>query len=258
MNAIKSPWNYAVITGASSGIGYEFAKQLAVLGTNLLLISRKRNELMNIKFEFETKYGVVVDFLDVDLSSYDSYQKIEEYITTNDLKPDLLINNAGIGAFGEFLNTEIDKELEIIAVNINSLVFLTKTFLRLMLSNNSGTILNVSSTMAFRKSRYWAVYSSTKSFVLSFSCNLSLEYENSDVIISVLCPGKTQSSFDSNAKVNLNYNTKRASSSKVVAYALSQLLKKKTLIIPGLNNKIKYYIFKYLPEFITNSIIRGI
>jgi uncharacterized protein len=251
-------WTNAIITGASSGIGLEFAYQLAKQGTNLLLIARNFDKLISLKNDLESNFGIKISILELDLLKSESNQEILKFIDELDFKPDLLINNAGAGLYGKFEKTNINLELDIISLNITALTKLTKSILDIMKEQGLGTILNVSSTMAFRKSPNWSVYAATKSYVLSFTRSLSLEYEKTSILISLLCPGKTLSGFDINANALSSNERKSAVTSKVVEFALSDLAKGKTMIIPGINNKVKYYVYKYFPDFINDKIVRCI
>jgi uncharacterized protein len=258
MTKINKKWTNAIITGASSGIGREFAYQLAKQGTNLLLIARSFDKLLSLKSELETTFGINVAVLGLDLVKSDSIYEIMKYIDDADFKPDLLINNAGAGLYGKFDKTDINLELDIVSLNITALTQLTKSILTIMKKQEYGTILNVSSTMAFRKSPNWAVYSASKSYVLSLTRSLSLECAKSPIQISLLCPGKTLTGFDLNANALSSSERKSAITSKVVELALNDLAKGKTMIIPGINNKVKYFIYKYFPDFMTDSIVRCI
>lgn len=249
-------WKNAIITGASSGIGLEFANQLAGYGVNLLLVARSKDKLEDIKIKLESKYNIKVEILCLDLISPVSVNEIISYIKSIEFKVDLLINNAGAGVFGSFDRTDLSKEINIIHLNIISLTCLCKLISPLIILNGGGNILNVSSTIAFRKSPDWAVYSASKAYILSLTKSLSYEYRNSRVKFSVLCPGKTLSSFDYNAgKIN-DLDSKKADTGGLVSYAIQMLIIGRTLIIPGINNKIKYYVFKFLPDFLTDLLIR--
>ncbi|MDT3740042.1 MAG: SDR family NAD(P)-dependent oxidoreductase [Candidatus Kapabacteria bacterium] len=248
-------WKNAIITGASSGIGLEFANQLASNDVNLLLIARSKDKLENIKSKLESKYNIKVEILCLDLVSPVSVNEIISYIKSIDFKVDLLINNAGAGVYGSFDKTDLSKELNTIHLNIISLTEMSKLISPLIILNGGGNILNVSSTIAFRKSPDWAVYSASKAYILSLTKSLSIEYRNSPVKFSVLCPGKTISSFDFNAGKKDDSNIKKAETGGVVSYTIRKLIIGRTMIIPGINNRIKYYAFKFLPEFLTDILI---
>ena len=249
-------WKNAIITGASSGLGKEFALQLAKSKTNLLLIALNFEKINKLKNELECQFGIEVFTLSIDLSESNSANEIANFIDEINFNPDLLVNNAGVGIYGSFEESHIDEEKNLININILSLTVLSKLICLKMITNGYGTILNVSSTLSFRKSAFWSVYAASKAYIFSFTRNLSFEFRNSNIVFSVLCPGKTNTSFDENAKYFKSVNKKKDSPAFVVNYALVKLRKKQTLIIPGIINKIKYMFFKYCPDFITDIIIK--
>lgn len=248
-------WKNVIITGASSGIGKEFAEILAKSGSNLLLISRNFKVLNQMKSHFENNYGISVIILESDLSKRENLEIIKTFIATNNFIPDLLINNAGFGLYGEFSSSDEQIEIDMIMLNIFSLTFLTKYIYQIMLKNGAGTILNVSSTLSFRKSPNWAVYAACKSYISSFTNTLAFESKNSNIRFFTLYPGKTNTTFGKNA--GYENNDKAGEDPYYVAkYAIECTLdSKKSIIIPGLKNRIKYLIFKLLPDFISDKII---
>lgn len=248
-------WDTALITGASSGIGMEFARQLSGICNNLIIISRNNKKLEQLKIELEKKNKINVWVIDCDLTKAESILRIKNVISENNIIPDLFINCAGIGVFGKFIETDTSRELELMNLNIVNSTMLMKEIVIMMNRNNRGTILNVSSTIAFRKSPGWAVYSASKKFILSLSKTLSLEMKNSTIKIAVLCPGKTDTEFDLNSG-NLENKSKKMPVSGLVTYTLRKLEKGKKIIIPGFKNKLKYYVFRFVPEFITDLIIQ--
>ena len=254
----KIKWKNALITGASSGIGLEFANQLAQYGVNLLLIARNRENLEIIKIKLESENKNKVEILSLDLISNNSVEEILSFIRQNNFHPDLLINNAGAGVYGRFESTDLQKEIDVINLNIIALTKLTKLTLPMMIENGGGNILNVSSTIAFRKSPNWTVYSATKAYIFSLTRSLSIEYFKSNIKFSVLCPGRTSTSFDINAGVKVKSKVKKAKTADIVSYTIKQLHNNKILIIPGFKNKIKYYAFKLLPEFFTDMLIKSL
>ncbi len=246
-------WKNAIITGASSGIGLEFANQLASNDVNLLLIARSKDKLENIKSKLESKYNIKVEILCLDLVSPVSVNEIISYIKSIDFKVDLPINNEG-AAYMEVLIKRFIKGLNTIHLNIISLTEMSKLISPLIILNGGGNILNVSSTIAFRKSPDWAVYSASKAYILSLTKSLSIEYRNSPVKFSVLCPGKTISHLIL-MQAKKDSNIKKAETGGVVSYTIRKLIIGRTMIIPGINNRIKYYAFKFLPEFLTDILI---
>jgi short-subunit dehydrogenase len=185
----------ALVTGASSGIGRELARLIAADGQHLILVGRSADSLASFARELVAASGVEVLSIVEDLATpgaagrvFDSVQKHALVVTT-------LVNNAGAGVYGEFAETRLEDELQIIALNVSALVSLTKLFLPDMLRRKSGRILQVASTAAFVPGPNMAVYYATKAFVLSFSEALRDELRESPVTVSVLCPGPTATNF---------------------------------------------------------------
>ena len=217
----------ALITGASSGIGLDMARYLATKKYELILVARDKEKLEKIQESLPTKVTIVV----ADLSNE---QKVKElYVLTKKEKIDVLINNAGFGLCGEFTETDINRELEMIDTNIKAVHLLTKFFLRDMEKNNSGYILNVASSAAFQPGPLMATYYATKSYVYQLTEAIYYEQKKkgSNVNISVLCPGPVDTNFNNVAGVK--FGVKPLKSSYVAKYAIDEMLKGKMLIIPG-------------------------
>jgi short-subunit dehydrogenase len=245
-----------VITGANSGIGFAFAETLAKSGCNLLLISKNENKLFNISDMLSAKYGVKIYPLCIDLRASDSLEYIHQYIISNDFIPDLFINNAGIGWYGSSSDMTTNNINDIIDINIRASTHLLRFLSSIMMDCGGGTIVNVSSTLAFRPSSDWAVYSASKNYICSLSNSLRYIFFNTNINIKLLCPGKTKTNFDATAGMN-NFGDPRGHTPDYVAnYALTMLSKKSFLIIPGFFNKIKYYLFKLLPDQIIDILIK--
>ncbi|UII31161.1 SDR family NAD(P)-dependent oxidoreductase [Fulvivirga ulvae] len=170
---------YILITGASSGIGHEMARQLAALKYNLILIARSEDKLKAMQQELSSKHGNDVQFITKDLSHTEQAVELYDAIKSAKYEVSHLVNNAGFGNYGSFLETSLDEELNMIDLNISSLVILTKMFARDMVARKSGRIMNVSSLLAFLPFPYQSVYSATKSFVQAFSETLAAELEGS-------------------------------------------------------------------------------
>lgn len=177
----------ALITGASSGLGRDFALNLSKMGYDLILVSKDKNKLNKVKKEIT---GVNVEVIDCDLSNIDNVMKL--YNDTKDKNIDLLINNAGFGDIGPFRKTDLDKELNMINTNVSAVHILTKLFLTDFIKKDSGHILNVASSAAFQPGPLMATYYSTKSYVyhLTLAIYEELRRMNSNVKISCLCPGE--------------------------------------------------------------------
>lgn len=229
----------ALITGASSGLGKDFAIRLSNLGYDLVLVARNKVKLDEVKKICSTN----VEIECMDLSIIDNCKKL--YKKHKDI--DLLINNAGFGLFGEFYNTSLDKELEMIDLNIKSLHVLTKLYLQDMIKQDSGRILNVASSAAFLPGPLMNTYYSTKSYVLRLTTAIFEELRriNSNVKVSVLCPGPVETNFNNVA--NVNFSIKGLKSDYVVKYTLNKLFKNKLIIIPGLLPRLGVIASKFVP-----------
>ncbi len=196
--------DYILITGASSGIGCEMAKQLASKNFNLLLVARSEDKLLKLQQELKNKFKIEVEYLLYDLSepnaAQDLYNEIKEhkYLVTG------LINNAGFGDYGNFVEMPLKKDEEMIAVNVTTLVGLTKLFGADMVKAGKGRIMNVASLLSFLPFPYYSIYSATKSFVLSFTETVSAELEGTGVIVTALCPGTVETPFHTDAMRKTN------------------------------------------------------
>jgi hypothetical protein len=198
---------YVVLTGASSGIGYEMAKQLAAKNINLILVARRKDQLEKLRNEIQSKYQIKVHIFQKDLS--DSRNAIELYNEISDaqLKVTGLINNAGFGNYGEFSETDLHEDLEMIQVNISSLVVLSKLFLKDFKQLKQARIMNVASVLSFLPFPYYSVYSATKTFVMAFSETLGAELEGTGVTVTVLAPGPVDTGFNTKEMLRTNANT---------------------------------------------------
>ncbi len=190
---------YILITGASSGIGYEMAKQLASKNYNLLLVARSEDKLQKLQQELTVQYKIEVEYLLYDLSEPNSAQDLYNHIKQKNYLVTGLINNAGFGDYGNFTEMPLKKDEEMIAVNITTLVGLTKLFGADMAKQGKGKIMNVASLLSFLPFPYYSVYSATKSFVLAFTETVATELERTGVIVTALCPGTVETSFHTDA-----------------------------------------------------------
>lgn len=225
----------ALITGASSGIGYNMAKYLNSMGYSLVLVARDKEKLQKIQKELSGEVKIVV----ADLSNESKLKEL--YVLCKNDNIDILVNNAGFGLFGEFTETDLNKELEMIDVNIKAVHILTKLFLKDMKKRNKGYILNVSSAASFQAGPLMATYYATKSYVtkLTLAIYEELRRDKSNVHISCLCPGPVNTNFNNIA--NVQFSMKSLSSEYVARYAIDKMFQNKLIIIPGI--KMKFTIF---------------
>ena len=229
----------ALITGASSGIGYEMAKYLASMDCELILVGRNKERLEEIQKELNVSSQLVL----LDLS--DTTKVKELYVIMKNEKIDILINNAGFGDFGKFYETDVNKELDMINTNVVAVHLLTKLFLRDMKKRDSGYILNVASIAAFGPGPLMATYYATKAYVnnLTEAIYEELRREKSNVHISSLCPGPTASKFFDRAGVS--FSIKPMECSKVAKYGIDKMFKGKVIIVPGFLNKCSIFLRRF-------------
>ena len=249
----------ALITGASSGIGLELAKVHASKGGDLVLVARNKSKLDELKAELENKYKVKVYTIGKDLSVNNSAQEVYEETTKQNIQIDYLMNNAGFGDFGMFVETDWSKELQMINLNITTLTQFTKLYLHDMVKRRSGKIMNVASTAAFQPGPMMAVYFATKAYVLSFSEAVDNEVKDKGVTVTALCPGATESGFQAAAAMeesNLVKGKKLPTSKDVAIYGYAQMMKGKTVAIHGLMNWILANSVRFTPRAIVVMIAR--
>lgn len=221
----------ALVTGASNGIGLEFAKKLSELGYDLILVSRSEEKLNEIKNSLKGNIEIIPMDLSIEENLYDLYNKTKGRV-------DLLINNAGFGIFGKFVETDLNEELNLIDLNVKSYHILTKLFLQDMVKRDSGRILNVASSAAFEPGPLMSSYYASKSYVYNLTMAIyeELRKDKSHVKISVLCPGPVDTGF--NERANVKFNLKSKTPNDVVEYTINQMMKNKLIIIPSFGVKL--------------------
>ena len=217
----------ALITGASSGIGRDMARILSSMGFETILIARREDRLKELQKELGTKSEIIC----ADVSNVNECKRIYERVKEQDI--DVVINNAGFGIFGEFTSIDLDKELNMIDVNIKAVDILTKLFLRDFKEKNKGYILNVASSAAFLPGPLLSSYYASKAYVLRLTEAIyeELRREKSNVYVGVLCPGPVDTEFNDVASVK--FSLKGLKSSYVAKYAIDKMFKRKLVIVPG-------------------------
>jgi short-subunit dehydrogenase len=180
--------SYILITGASTGIGAEMAKQLAEKKYNLILVARSIDKLEKLKEDLVSNYKIEAIVLPADLSQTNGAQQLYNEVKSRLLNVTHLVNNAGFGEYGHFVETSMELELNMIQVNVTSLVVLTKLFAQDMVKKGEGRIMNVASIVSFIPLPYYAIYSSTKTFVLAFSETIAAELHGTGVFVTAICP----------------------------------------------------------------------
>ena len=233
----------ALITGASSGIGRDRARELAKRGCDLILVARRTDRLEEIKNEIT---GVSVEIIKCDVSTEENCAEL--YNSVKDKGVEMLVNNAGFGLAGEFLSTDLNRELSMIKTNVVSVHMLTKLFLKDFAEKDRGIILNVASSAAYMAGPYLSTYYATKNYVrrLTEAVYQELKEKNSNVSVSVLCPGPVNTEFNDVADVK--FALKGLSSEYVARYAIEKALKGKLYIIPGLQMKLGVFLLRFTPN----------
>lgn len=239
-----------LITGASGGIGKEFAKIFARKRYNLVLVARNESKLQQIAKSFEKEYDIRVTVLPFDLSQTNSAYKLYSEIKDRKIQIDILINNAGIGDYGYFMESDLKRTSDMINLNITTLTELSLLFLKEMKTRNNGKILNIASTASFQPVPKFAVYGATKSYVLNFTEALHYELKGTNVSASVLCPGPTSTGFEKSANIkgsNL-FKSGVMKAEKVAEIGYKGLMKNEMSIIPGFKNKIMAILSNMMPS----------
>lgn len=249
----------ALITGASSGIGLELAKIHASKGDNLVLAARSFHKLEELKGELEKEYNITVHVISKDLSLPDSAKEVYSETNSLGITVDYLINNAGFGDYGMFLEADWGKIDQMIKLNILTLTHLTKLYLQDMINRRSGKIMNIASTASFQPGPLMAVYFATKAYVLSFSEAVNNEVKDTGVTITALCPGPTESGFQAAARweeSNMVKGKKLPTSAEVAMYGYNAMMKGKSVAIHGFNNKAQVLLVRLAPRAIVVKLVR--
>jgi hypothetical protein len=247
----------ALITGASGGIGLELARIFSREGYRIVLVARNAARLEELKKELSP---APVEVVVKDLSQDSAPKEVFDALRKKDIAVDVLVNNAGVGAYGLFAETPLASQEALVRLNMLSLTQMTHLFLRPMLERRQGKVLNVASTAAFQPGPLMAVYYASKAYVLSFSEALANEVAGSGVTVSVLCPGPTATDFQQNANMGGSKLFKRhmRSAREVAEAGYRGLMKNKTLVVPGWDNKLLAASVRFAPRWLPPIIARKI
>lgn len=231
----------ALITGASAGLGADMARILSNRGYDLILVARRKDKLERLKKELKTD----VQIIQMDLATTFNCMKLYNRIKKEEI--DIVINNAGFGLYGEATETNLDKELDMIDLNIKGMHVLTKSFLKDFKDKNKGYILNVASSAAYLPGPLMSTYYATKAYVLRYTEAIyeELRVEKSNVYIGALCPGPINTEF--NKVAGVTFNIKSLESYDVAEYAIKKMFARKLIIIPGITIKIGIFLTRFLP-----------
>ncbi len=251
----------ALITGASSGIGSELARELASRGCNLVLAGRNVEALQKLAGEIATAHGVEAQTVSAELGHPEGAREIVDFLQRQGITIDVLVNNAGLGIGGNFIDNDAARLDETVQVNVAALTSLTRALLPGMVARKQGKVLNVASTAAFQPGPGMAAYYATKAYVLSLSEALSAETKGTGVTVTCLCPGPTQTAFVRRAGVGNTRLFKSglmpiADAASVARYGVNAMEAGKSVAIPGFMNALTARSAPLTPRFLTLAVAR--
>ena len=246
----------ALITGASAGLGAEYARLFAADKHDLVLVARRRDRLEALARELQSAHGVTARVVTADLGARDGASRVVEDVKRLGLEIEFLVNNAGFGTSGAFVELEVGRQLEMIQVNVAALVALTRAFLPAMVARRRGRILNVGSTAGFPPGPFMAVYYASKAFVNSFTEALSYELRGTGVTATVSCPGATATEFADVAgnSRSLLFRLGAASPAKVARQGYRAMMKGKPMVVHGLRNKLTVQSLRISPRALARAV----
>ena len=249
---------WALVTGASSGIGLEIARALAARDFDLILSARNNAALERLATELEAQQGVRARVVVADLAVSGAAAALYERIAQTGVQLEILVNNAGFATYGPFSASDPEVDLDELRVNVVALTELTRLFLDGMLARRSGRILNVSSTAAFQAGPLMAVYHASKSYVLHFSEALAEEVRGSGVTVTAVCPGYTATGFQTRAGIedSTMFDNSALSAAAVARIAVDAMLRGQTLVIPGFKNAALAWLVRFFPRRFVVGMIR--
>ena len=253
MEPLRNKW--VLITGASSGIGESFARELAAKGNHLILVARSESKLVALAEHLKKKHGIQTEVIVSDLSQEGAPTRLHQECIERQLSVSILINNAGFGTYGMFDEINGNRQHEEVMLNVMAIVDLTHLFLPAMLQRGDGAVINVSSTAGFQPDPYMAVYGATKAFVLSFTEALWEENRRRGVQFLALCPGATETPFFNIVAAEEASVGKRDTPERVVKAALQSLETGKSYVVPGLQNFIGAQLSRLLTRKRTLRIV---
>lgn len=241
----------ALVTGASSGIGYEISKVLAEEGHDLVLVARREERLKQLAHYLEKDYNIVVTVLAADLSQISEIDRIFDTLHEQGIPVDILVNNAGFGSWGRFISDENNTEVQQVQVNVLATTYLTKKFATDMVRRGLGKILNIASLSGFMPWPYMAVYGATKAYIIEFSEALRAELKGTGVSVTVSCPGPTASEFHrvaGTSDVRFLRLMPVLGAAQVARASIAAMHKRKGIVVHGYVNFIYSVLARVLPR----------
>jgi hypothetical protein len=249
---------FTLITGASGGIGEAFARRLAAEKHNLVLAARSENKLHELCDELMLKHEITAHYVAVDLNDFEADLRLFEETERHGMQIEWLINNAGFGSMGDFAEMDIERELEMINLNISVLVALTYRYLQKMRERKSGTIINVASTASFQPVPFMATYAATKAFVRSFSEAIAEENRPHGITVTALCPGPTDTNFFNVADAKPLQVKGMQTPEEVVEIALKAVKSGRASVISGWTNYVGSVLGTFTPNSLVTRVIGGV
>lgn len=249
---------YALVTGASSGLGVDFAKQLAARGYNLILVARREDRLRALKADLDGSTGATVHIVTMDLADPSAPEDLHRQMDEAGWPVEVLINNAGIGAFGDFLEITAARQQAMLQLDIMTVAHLTRLFAADMAARGKGYILQVSSIGAYQATPLYAAYAAAKSFVLLYGEAVGAELKARGVTVSVVSPGITKTEFLDVAgqKATLYQRLAMMQSDTVVRAALKGLFGGRRMVVPGITNKLTVFSLRFMPRSWQRAVAR--
>ena len=249
---------WAIITGASSGIGKALATEFAAGGFNLLLIARNQASLAEVAAGCHDKHGVETEVAVADLACASSVESVIATVRSRPRHYEVLVNNAGFGIHGDFASGDIEQNIQLLNVQLTAALRLTRAVLPAMVERRSGKILNVASVYSFSPVPFQSVYAACKAFLLSFSSALQNELQGTGVTVTVFCPGVTQTEFRSRAGIGQKHEHSGVTAEAAARVAYVETLRGKHIVVPGLINRLYVLVSRLLPVQVVPGIIRFI
>jgi len=250
---------FTLITGASSGIGRALAFVYAKHKRNLILVSRNSDKLQSLVIQLKDLYQIEASFLSIDLSTEANCLSLFDYLKSEKIHVSEFVNNAGLGSYGNFIETPLDRDLSMINLNITALVSLSKLYLNYSQNFEHRRLIQVASIASFFPGPRMAVYYASKAFVLSFSKALKAEFSTTNCKLSVVCPGPTITNFQKTANMHISPMSIKLgivqSAEEVAAHIYKKIQNDQFLIVPGFFNKLTQVIAPFIPNFITNKMV---
>jgi short-subunit dehydrogenase len=253
---MNSGW--AIITGASSGIGKALAFEFASGGFNLVLIARNQAALAEVAAECYRRNGVDTEIVEADLADVDSLDHLTSALVSKARHYEVLVNNAGFGIHGDFASTDIGQNIQLVNVQLAAALKLTRAVLPSMIARHTGRILNVASVYSFSPVPFQAVYAACKAFLLSFSSALHNELKETGVTVTVFCPGVTQTEFRSRAGIGQKRTDAGMTAEAAARIAYMETMRGKHIVVPGLINRLFVFLAQLLPDRAVTGLVRFI